>query len=743
MRFENGLFKLRFKNSRQRIETTLDQLILRLVRFLDSYGEQFLLGEKFCSIIGDGNGWKKFFRLLQKTGYIDNSLDFFSEVLSQLESSKIIINVSSINLPYLLILDILEELIPQKGFVSVKSVAQLEELTNIAAPKEERIDLQKVIDTYPVRLSWHVIRQMKISKAVAYQYMPFAGELDAEGLTNTWVGQFHRGVLEQMYQNRPIFVLNMACPVYCRFCFRKHKDCRNQKTPTVEDVKKALAHIEKSPQIKEVVLTGGDPFMNRKTLACAVDGLSKIPHIETLRVATRSIAYYPNLFFRNNSFWLIYLKELGSKLMDIGKNLEIATHFIHPDEISIDSLAIINELTKCGVRVYAQTPFLGGCNDRGPELVELYTKLRAAGAEMHYIYIPCSPIQGNKKYLTPISKGLEVARYLRANLSDRAMPKICTATSIGKIDWGTSGWAVEPDKNDERYIWLRAPYTLDYFKSFAPDVDISGFTRVNKEGTLDVRFMAEIGDTALFRGLEKKSEKAADTRPSSGAIETGSHSLARTHKTRVEINDTDYQLLNNEVNYNLEYIRDNNEISEVLIYANRDALSSSAQIFKFIEQVQEIPHISIVRLSFAEFNYEPEKFTDEVISRLASLNKPDIKNPKRLEIETQFLHSSEFSPEHKNLTARLRRRGITVYSNTILLAGINDSAEELLRISCKCRQMGIEFHHLYAAGLDIQENPVCKEKIIEIATNLRKYGSGREIPHFIKITKNGEADFGY
>jgi lysine 2,3-aminomutase len=68
--------------------------------------------------------------------------------------------------------------------------------------------------------------------------LPFVQELDNTGHTNTWIGQFHQGLLEQMYQNRVIFLLNMSCPVYCRFCFRKHKDSRNETNPTPADVEK-------------------------------------------------------------------------------------------------------------------------------------------------------------------------------------------------------------------------------------------------------------------------------------------------------------------------------------------------------------------------------------------------------------------------------------------------------------------------------------------------------------------------
>ena len=130
--------------------------------------------------------------------------------------------------------------------------------------------------------------------------------------------------------------------------------------------------------------------------------------------------------------------------------------------------------------------------------------LRGAGAELHYIYIPCSPIHGNSIYWAPISKGLAVGNYLRAHLSDRVIPRICTATPIGKMDWHTSGWAVEPVAGNDNFMWIRSPYTPDYFKRFAPLANELDNIRVNAEGTIDIQYMAQIGDESLFLGSRPK-----------------------------------------------------------------------------------------------------------------------------------------------------------------------------------------------------------------------------------------------
>jgi len=756
---DDALLSIVYENSGEENQIPLADLIAALTGFLEHFAEQSLVGETFVAIVQTGDGRTKLSRLLDACGYRDNPKGFFSELLVLLGkadgTAKVAIN--GIELPHLMLMAILEVVLPGNKFISIKTTEQLEKEANIKVPEADWADMQKVIDTYPARLSMHTIRQMRVSGDVAYQYLPFTQELDDAGHTNTWIGQFHQGLLEQMYQNRVIFLLNMSCPVYCRFCFRKHKDSRNETNPTPANVKKAVAHVKNSPSIKEIVITGGDPFMNRANMASAIDGLMAIEHVQTLRLATRSIAYYPHLFLSDNAERLGYLKRKNLELQERGKRMEVATHFIHPDEISPQSLMIISELVKSGIAVYVQTPFLKACNDEGPELVRLFSLLRGAGAELHYLYIPCSPIHGNSIYWTPISKGIAVGHYLRAHLSDRVIPRINTATPIGKMDWHSSGWAVEPVAGNDNFMWIRTPYTPDYFKQFAPLSKEMENIRVNAEGTIDIHYMAQIGDESLFLGARPpRPGGGVRTPPEStdailpmvldgekiapSIVDTESSTISRVHETRVEV-DADC------IAGDLDYIRGDERITDVVIVSENDATGSLYQISKIINALEESPHVNAVRLRSLNFNYEPQSYTPVVIDKLASLNKLTMVNPLRLEIETQFLVADEFQPEHIRLARLLNNKGITVYNNTPLLGRINDTPDVIHDLAYSCRKAGIEFHQLYVAGLPIQDhwntkNPVALYDVVDIATRVRREGSGREIPRYIIRTILGEVDFG-
>lgn len=750
---------IEFKHSGKKTDVSIAALTKAAINFFDIYGTVTLAGKQFCKITGDGDGIERFSRLMKITGYPNDQKGFFTEILSAIvngEMKKIALN--KIEIPHLMLVAILDQVLPGHGFISIKDTHQLAKVTHIPVSEKDRSKLQEVIETYPVRVSRHIIRQMLVSKDVAYQYMPFVEELDSGGHTNTWIGQFHDGLLEQMYQNRVIFLLNMSCPVYCRFCFRKHKDSRNEKNPSVDDVKKAVQHIENSPSVKEIVVTGGDPFMNRANMAAAIDGLMQVDHVQTLRLATRSISYYPDLFLENESAYLKYFKQKNLELQQHGKRMEVATHFIHPDEVSPESLEIISDLVNNGIAVYIQTPFLNNCNDEGPELVRLFSLLRGAGAELHYIYIPCSPIHGNSIYWTSIDKGTKIANHLRAHLSDRVIPRICTATPIGKMDWYTSGWAVEKVQDNENFIWIRTPYTPDYFKAFAPLTSKLTNIRVNDEGTIDIQYMAQIGDESSFLGPRPKkivSEKQAaspadiekvksmlisERQTGSSIVETGYKQLLRLHATRVEI---DVLAETREI----DYIRSDDRITDVIISSSTDTIESLFYIKPLVKSLREIPHVNAVRLVSMKFNTDPEAYTRAVVNTLGDLNKICVVNPLRLEIETWFTLADEITNAHAKLARRLNNKGITVYCNTALLGTINDSDEDIHSIAYAARKAGIEFHHLYVAGLPIQQkwnihHPVDSWDVIDIATKVRREGSGREIPRYIIATLLGEVDYG-
>lgn len=767
------IISIKFRHARQVRTVNLHELKNKIIEFLEHYSYSPIVDPKFTKEIKGPTGRDKFKVLLDKTGFPNDSESFLKELIERLTEVRngqgCPIRIGSITIPYNLLLAVFEVLVPGNGFRSINTLKQLEDLTNIKIPEADREKIENVLDLYPVRLSMHTIRQMRLSSGIARQYAPFTGELDKEGEVHTWVGQFHRGIVEQMYRNRVILIMNMSCPVYCRFCFRKHKECRNQSAPTKFHVKQAVAYIKEAHEVKEIVMTGGDPFMNKATLRYAIQELTKVPHVQTIRLASRAVSYYPDLFLKDGESWLRYLFRVNLELIEKNKRLEIATHFVHPDEISVDSLDIISQLVNNGIQVYVQTPFINECNDNWNSLFTLFKHLRACGAEMHYIFLPTSPIQGNQTYWAPLSKGLNVYNSLRMYLSDRAMPHLTTATCIGKMDWNTSGWAVEKDKDDPSYIWLRTPYDPDYFTPFAPIMMLGQNTRINEEGTLDAKFRSEIGDESLLTGrrtlysspealenkcsrttemvnnwLELLKYKQLDEQITESLIDTTTNpALVRSHYSRAELNTGACE---KDIKGSIDYLKAHKELSDLVLW-KRDCITADfKKTLNIIDIIHKIPHITNLRLRSLKLLHSPSSWTKPIIKSLAARNFLRTTEPKRLEIEIETLHSSMLKPELAKVIRELRMKGITVYNNTPLLGYINDNEREMLDISNKCRELGIEFSNIIVSGSAIQkewneQNPIDLNVIIDIATIIRRYGSGREVPRYIIRTILGETDF--
>ncbi len=726
--------------------------------FFSAFGTSKLLGRHFFSDLGIQRKENIFDALVKRCGYENNKTGFFEDLFSLMEKKPGQIALDGVVIPKLYLYALLEEIYPGNKSYCVKTVDELEKISFVK--EEDKAFLQQVMDEFPVRLSDHVIRQARVSIGVRKQYLPFAGELDPSGKPITFDGHLKKGVLEQMYQNRVIFLLNMTCPVYCRFCFRKHKSNRKEKTPAKADILAAADHVRNHPDIREILITGGEPLLNKPNMETALNALMPIDHVGVIRIATRSVAYYPKLFLKNDKALIRYLVDKNDQYRSHGKRIEIGVHFVHPDEVSVQSLEIISLLVQKGIQVYVQTPFLNGLNTDGETLGRLFTLLRQAGVKIYYIFTPCSPIHGTKEYWTPISKALEARAYLRKHVSDRCIPKLCTATPLGKIEWHTSGFAVEKDRDDESFTWIRTPYTLSYFKEFIPDIGTMPDMRTNTEGTLDARFQVVMGNDALILGNrpgkiktghaftpefshEKIKEIRACLISGSGLgpslCPVPSESVSRVHKTRVEMNLTADEKA-------LGYIGQDPDITDVVIHwqAEEDPVMEKAG--HIVKQLKIVSHISSVRISCREFSQRWDLMTEALMEKISGWNDFFIGNPFRVEMETWFLLPKDIQKQHGEVAKKLIQKGVNTYANIPLIQGLNDQPGIIVELADKLRHAAIEFHHLYVSGLKIQEkfndHPIDSQQIIDIASEVRKLCSGRQIPLYICWTPIGERDFG-
>jgi len=147
--------------------------------FFKAFGTPKLLGRNFFEDLQISNGQDVFDALVKKCGYENKAGEFFKAILSCMEKTPGKMAINKIELPNLYLHELLLCLFPGSRLYSVKTVDELEKIAFVT--EEDRSCLQRVMDEFPVRLSDHVIRQSRVSEAVAKQYLPFSGELDPSG----------------------------------------------------------------------------------------------------------------------------------------------------------------------------------------------------------------------------------------------------------------------------------------------------------------------------------------------------------------------------------------------------------------------------------------------------------------------------------------------------------------------------------------------------------------------------------
>ncbi len=220
---------------------------------------------------------------------------------------------------------------------------------------------------------------------IARQFLPDAGELVTlpqeradpigDAAHSPVPGIVHR------YPDRVLLKLLTVCPVYCRFCFRRETVGRGKGDLLGDaEVEGALDYIARTPQIFEVILTGGDPLMlSARRLSTVARRLADIGHVAVLRAHSRAPTAAPDLV----------TAERLAALNESGKALYVALHVNHPREVSHEAArAAITRLRAAGATLLSQTVLLAGVNDDPDILERLMRDLLTLGVKPYYLHHP-------------------------------------------------------------------------------------------------------------------------------------------------------------------------------------------------------------------------------------------------------------------------------------------------------------------------------------------------------------------
>ncbi len=283
--------------------------------------------------------------------------------------------------------------------------------------------LKEICDKYPVRIPRYYFSLIKEKGDGVYkqcipsseEILDFCGQEDP--LNEEPEHQKRENVpslLTHRYPDRALFRISNSCAMYCRFCTRKRKVGDINKQPTWKEIVKALLYIQEHEEIRDVILSGGDPFM------LPVDLLEKI-----LNSIYQIISKRENGIIRiGTRVPCVLPQRVTQELCDMLKKyhpIYVNTHFNHPAEITPESKKACERLANAGIPVGNQTVLLKGVNDNPETMKKLMQGLINMRVRPYYIY-QCDPVKGANHFRTRVEKGLEIIKGIRGYTSGLCVP---------------------------------------------------------------------------------------------------------------------------------------------------------------------------------------------------------------------------------------------------------------------------------------------------------------------------------
>ena len=230
--------------------------------------------------------------------------------------------------------------------------------------------------------------------------------------------------IARQYHDRVAFTVTDVCANYCRHCFRKElvvdRDIKFRM-----DLEEGLAWIKEHKEVRDVLITGGDPFiLSDEKIEYLIRNLRELEHLEMIRFGTRTPIVLPQRITPG-------LKKILSPYHKIP--IWINTQCNHPKEITDETARAVFDLLSCGVNVGNQAVLLKGINDDPETFRLLHQKLLRVRIRPYYVFY-CEPAPGIDHFRTTVEKGAELIRdAIRGHTTGLAQPMYVIATNIGKI----------------------------------------------------------------------------------------------------------------------------------------------------------------------------------------------------------------------------------------------------------------------------------------------------------------------
>jgi len=226
--------------------------------------------------------------------------------------------------------------------------------------------------------------------------------------------------LVHRYPDRVLMLLTTQCASYCRYCTRGRIVGDPSATFTRAELDAQIGYIEKTPQVRDVLLSGGDPLvLAPKLLEDILSRLRAIPHVEIIRIGSRVPVFMPMRVTDE-------LCEMLQRFHPLWLNI----HVNHPNEITKELAQACDRLTRAGIPLGNQSVLLAGVNDCAHIQRKLVQDLLRIRVRPYYLYI-CDLVEGGGHFRTPVAKGIEIIEGLRGHTSGFAVPTFCVDAPAG------------------------------------------------------------------------------------------------------------------------------------------------------------------------------------------------------------------------------------------------------------------------------------------------------------------------
>jgi lysine 2,3-aminomutase len=300
----------------------------------------------------------------------------------------------------------------------IRTLEQLERVFDLS--KDERSAALKHKGSLPVGITPYYASLMAHADAseplrrthimVNDEYVRLPGEEDDP------LGEDHDTVapgLVHRYPDRVLFLTTGFCSTYCRYCTRSRMvgNPGGEYQFSTSNWEKSLAYLEKHTEVRDVLLSGGDPLsIGDDKLDWLLTRLRKIKHIEFVRIGSKIPAVLPMRITRDLA-----------KMLRKHHPLWMSIHFTHPTEITPETREATSRLADAGIPLGSQTVLLKDINDDPAVMKELMQGLLTMRVKPYYLY-QCDPIKGSGHFRTPVHKGIEIIQSLRGHTTGYACP---------------------------------------------------------------------------------------------------------------------------------------------------------------------------------------------------------------------------------------------------------------------------------------------------------------------------------